>query len=506
MSNITQKIQMLTEDEAKSFALLPRRSFQELTTFIRKHPHNPILWYNRAVAVFAMGHFDQAFWDAKHTCDLIQSWQPLVVNALVSSLPPINFENAVEKLYFEAQYTFARALIASHFRSDYFLMALSTLKAAIVSFPHDADFQTKAKRLEKEAEGEYAKVLQHMKLCQPGLDYDNMLRRIDRRSMRDGRYPWDMANARDRASRTKEGLQELEREYNEVLGKLGASRVEVRFSKRHGISGLRENVQRTPGAATEGLQIGMYAKIPIHKGESVLHERPFASVNRRLDNELLCEHCGVGCYQHPHSHECPRCHIAYCSAQCRKDADAMYHNFLCGRRDRFEWLFELIRKGNKSAGTFPSMVVKWFAMSIQTSTPPLELPCIRHLRPWSPPAQDSTSYVMAPTTNYYYSKILEAFDIGTEHWLDFDYWVYETLCRKRILKLLWHSILLSEEQIRFVLRPVTAVRLCLKRAHGSTTRAFRTASRPTTRHATGFSAGQFGNQVRVQLQVLAVRG
>ncbi|RUS35275.1 hypothetical protein BC938DRAFT_473391 [Jimgerdemannia flammicorona] len=431
MSTNPRKIRVPAQEDLAN--LPPNQSFQHMTGLIRKHPHNPILWHNRAYVVLQMGYPDQAISDAKHACDLIKSGQPQVVSALTSYLScnleknireNIDFEHAERKFACEALYTYARALIVSRFQGDDLKIALISLKDAMSRLPHDADFQIKAKRLEEQGKKEYHNFLEYLKSNKDHI----ALRAIKRPGMRDGRYPWDTMDARGRTARTKEGLKELDKEYNEVLDKLGASKVEARFAICYRITGGPNNVQETTGFTADDLQVGMYAKRPIRNGESVLCERAIANVNLRLNNDVRCEHCNVVCDHLVRRHECPRCQIIYCSTRCRKEADATYHKVLCKRHHQFEWFFEQARKARTTPVTFPLQVVKLFAMSLQTSTPLLELPGITHLRPWSP-ARDGVSYRIASTVTYYYPRILEAFEIGPEQWLDYDYWIYETLCR-----------------------------------------------------------------------------
>ncbi|RUS29584.1 hypothetical protein BC938DRAFT_480478 [Jimgerdemannia flammicorona] len=390
--------------------------FDALTVSLRSCHHNPFLWYNRARLLLKMGYNDHAAVDAKRATDLALCLSPKTASVLCSFYAPDEATVVREMtiLIAETYYTYAQARAATPLGGECFLFALEALQKAKRITESYPDFRAKAGQLETHVKKQYANVLQLIRNAKPGeFVYEAIVKNIDRPDMRGGRYPWDKWDARGRAAQTDdlESLQALEKEYNNFLANLGASKIKMKFQ-------YSETQPR-------GIQAGLFATQPLRANETVLHEKPVIQVNNRL---LLsaCQHCSTVC-KSPRT--CPRCRTeVYCSDRCLKDADTTYHRVLCGRDKHVRPLVEWVQKGTTGPAIIPLQMVKLFAWAKQTKTPLLELPGIRRLHPWSPEKGD-TIYYIPPFMRRLYDDVLKAIDVSPEEWLDFDYWIFDTVYR-----------------------------------------------------------------------------
>ncbi|RUP47583.1 hypothetical protein BC936DRAFT_145561 [Jimgerdemannia flammicorona] len=398
--------------------------FDTLTVSLHSCPHHPLLWYNRARLLLKMGYNDQAAVDAERATNLTSSLSLKTVFILsklyFTVLDKANLKRETAILQAETYYLYAQARTATPLRAECFLIALNALQNMKKIANDYPDFRAKAEQLEARVKKQYFDVLQGIKNAKLGEpDYEATAKYIDRPDMCGGRYPWDEWDARGRTARTDdlESLQALEKEYNDFLANLGASKIEMKF--------------RYSETQPRDIQAGLFAKQPLRANEPVLHEKAAVQVNNRLPLSA-CQHCSTVCIS---IRTCPRCRTeVYCSDRCLKDADAAYHRVLCGRDRYVQPLVEWVQGGTTGPAIIPLYMVKLFAWAKQTKTPLLELPGLRRLHPWSPVSGNKT-YIIPPFMRRLYTNVLTAVDVEPEEWLDFDYWIFDTVYRMLLVNI-----------------------------------------------------------------------
>ncbi|RUS15005.1 hypothetical protein BC937DRAFT_93039 [Endogone sp. FLAS-F59071] len=425
---------LLTDTELTAVSANPLEAFDRLTQHLRSIPDYPIYWHNRARILLRMGHHDLAICDARRAALLMDTIGPntiLALTLLYFTSPDVSIILREKRtLIAEIGYTYAQALTATPPSSEYFIFALTALKNAIATVGPNNDpvFHAKAKQLQERVKEKYQEHLVTIKDLQPGDRHpDSIAKNIYRPNMQDGRYPWDTWNTRSQVTQNEEGLRALEKEYNNVLAKLEASKIKVKFSYSEDGEGETDNVQT-----------GIFANFGIGANETVLDEKPSVSVNRVL-SKSVCENCNALCRPRARRYICPHCTEVYCSEQCREDANSTYHKVLC-RNQHIAGMVQRVQAAETTPSIIPLIIFKLFAMSTQTGVPLLELPAIRRLRPRVPCPSDGI-YQFIPFAFDVYNSAIKAINIKPEQWLDFDYWIFDTIYRMLLVNIFGRNLI-----------------------------------------------------------------
>lgn len=249
------------------------------------------------------------------------------------------------------------------------------------------------------------------------------------------KYPWN-----DLEPNRLEDLPLLNEMMSEVAPKLEVSAVHLPTLVKSAGSSDDETV----------LQLGVFAKEDIGRGESLLDETSMLTANNKLQ-DALCDACSADLPELSSREAnsivcCPECEVVFCSTTCFEEAMRQYHPALCGMD--VEAIAKDVPAAQAADSLYSLLLLRALAMAQTQECHPLELKEVKYIwgdfhdvsleKNWRPMKDISSELHDLPKTlpfSFEYNirlpfHMLEKMDIDVFANPQYDVWVFNTLYAK----------------------------------------------------------------------------